>query len=347
MGRFSVRWRFATDSQGAGVVRHRVAGRAALLAVTVTTCLGLGGPAFGAVPAWAAPTAGPDAGAERTLHDLPYAGQAPGHLLDLYLPAGPTGSAAVTPVVVVIHGGAFSAGGRGDEQDTVQALIGRGYAVADVEYRLSGEEPFPASVRDVKAAVRWLRAHTAEYGLDPGRIAAWGTSAGGYLAAMIGASGDQYTGLDDPSLGNPEHSSAVEAVVDLYGPTDFLQMDTQLAAAGCPQQDARHDAADSPESRYLQAPIQSVQSLAAAASPISYVRAARTLPRFLIGHGSTDCTVPAGQSEALAVALQLAGVPADYRVLTGAGHADPRFGSELQTPAIDFLDRSLGVHGSG
>lgn len=328
-------------------IRHRSRlAAAALAAPAVVGLLSIGGPALGAEPVGAGRVGAP--GAEPPIRDLPYAEPTAGHLLDLYLPATPAGSTpAATPVVVVIHGGAFSAGGRGDEQATVQALVGRGYAVADVEYRLSGQEPFPASVRDVKAAVRWLRAHAQQYGLDPGRVAAWGTSAGGYLAAMLGASGDQYTGLDDPGLGNPEHSSAVEAVVDLYGPTDFLQMDSQLAQAGCPAQDARHDDADSPESRYLHAPIQSVQALAAAANPISYVRAAHILPQFLIGHGSADCTVPAGQSQALAAALQQAGVPADYRVLEGAGHADARFESELQAPAIDFLDRALDVHRTG
>jgi acetyl esterase/lipase len=326
------------------------------LAIAVLTCLAVwflgladasfaaSAPSPSASPLSASPSSSStDSGGQaqgRTVRDVPYAGHGTEQLLDLYLPAG---SGTPTPVVLVIHGGAFSAGGRGDEADTVSALLARGYAVADVGYRLSDQAPFPAAVRDVKAAVRWLRAHAGEYGLDPGRFAAWGTSAGGYLAAMIGASGDEFTGLDDPSLGNSEHSSAVEAVVDLYGPTEFAQTDAQAAQAGCSTDAQQHDAADSPESRFLNVPVQTAPELVAAADPISYVRAARVLPRFLIGHGSADCTVPPGQSKVLSAALEQAGVPADYRVLQGAGHADPRFGSELRTPAIDFLDQALAV----
>jgi acetyl esterase/lipase len=309
-----------------------------LLAWVAAGCLALTDTSFAA----GAPTSpgSADQGQGRIVRDLRYAGNGADQLLDLYLPAG---SSAPLPLVLVIHGGAFSAGGRGDEADTVSALVERGYAVADVAYRLSGQAPFPAAVRDVKAAVRWLRAHAGDYGLDPGRFAAWGTSAGGYLAAMIGASGDESTGLDDPTLGSFDHSSAVEAVVDLYGPTDFSALDAQAAEAGCPADAQQHDAADSPESRFLNAAIGASPGLTAAADPIRYVRAAHVLPRFLIGHGSADCTVPPGQSQALSTALEKAGVPAEYRVLQGAGHADPRFGSELRAPAIDFLDRSLSV----
>src|SRR4051794_23098656 len=97
-----------------------------------------------------------------------------------------------------------------DREQTAE-LVDAGYAVASLDYRLSGEAPFPAAVLDVKAAVRFLRAHATEYGIDPERIGVFGRSAGGHLATMLGvtASTDRF---DDPVLGNIAHSSAVAAV---------------------------------------------------------------------------------------------------------------------------------------
>jgi acetyl esterase/lipase len=109
----------------------------------------------------------------------------------------------------------------------------RGYAVVAVNYRLSWEAKFPALVHDVKAAVRWIRANARRYGLDPARIVAWGGSAGGYLASVLGTSAG-IQGLEDLSMGNPNQPSNVQAVVDWFGPTDFLKYelvtDNQIAA---------------------------------------------------------------------------------------------------------------------
>lgn len=105
--------------------------------------------------------------------------------LDLYLPENAPGP---LPVVVWIHGGAWAEGTR--HRLWIPWLPQHGYALASIDYRLSAQAPFPAQLQDCKAAVRWLRAHAAEYGLDPARFAAAGDSAGGHLAAMLGTTGD-------------------------------------------------------------------------------------------------------------------------------------------------------------
>jgi hypothetical protein len=127
----------------------------------------------------------------------------------------------------------------------------RGYAVVAVNYPLSWGAIFPAPVHDVKAAIRWIRAHAQRYHLAPDRIAAWGGSAGAYLAAMLGTSVG-VSELEDLSLGNPDQSSHVQVVVAWFGPTDSLKMDEQLAERGLsPEPGMEHNGANSPESLLL------------------------------------------------------------------------------------------------
>jgi hypothetical protein len=117
---------------------------------------------------------------------------------------------------VIVHG-AFKGGDKAMVGAKVQPLLDGGFAVASVNYRLSGEATFPAGAQDVKAAVRWLRANAATYSIDPDRFAAWGESAGGNLVALLGTTSDQATVLDDPELGNV--SSGVQAVTGSGRPT--------------------------------------------------------------------------------------------------------------------------------
>jgi acetyl esterase/lipase len=148
------------------------------------------------------------------------------------------------PLIIRIHGGAFKSGDKSGEASSVPALQARGYAVASLNYRMSGEAKFPAGAQDVKAAVRWLRANAATYGIDPNRFAAWGGSAGSCFAGLLGVTGDQATLLDDFSLGHSNVSSAVQAVIDWFGPVDFGSMDNQQRAAppaACPTTWQQHD----------------------------------------------------------------------------------------------------------
>ncbi len=268
--------------------------------------------------------------------DLAYATTSTAQKLDLWLPEG----AEPAPLVVNIHGGAFKALDKSMATDNVRQLLDAGYAVASINYRLSGEALFPAAPQDVKAAVRWLRANAGTYGLDPERFVAWGGSAGGNLAALLGVTGDQTTELDDASLGNADVSSAVQVVVDWFGPVDFLAMDSQFGTTSCTTPDS-HDAADSPESAYLGAPIQTVPDLADAASPVTYVSGATTLPRFVIAHGDSDCQIPTGQSQEFAELLEQAGAEVTLTILPGAVHADPQFSEQIE-PTIAILDETFG-----
>ena len=272
------------------------------------------------------------------VRDVAYASVSDAEKLDLYLPRD---AEAGVPLVVEIHGGAFRMGDRTMGVDQIRALVSAGYAVAALDYRLSGEAGFPAAVQDVKAAVRFLRANATRYGLDPRRYGAFGGSAGGYLAVMLGVTGSSAR-FDDPELGNPGESSAVQAVVSWFAPINFLTMDDQHRANPvCRSQFTPHDAPDSPESRWLGAPIQTIPETARAASPLSYIDAATNLPPFHLEAGDEDCLVPGEQSGELAGALTAKGATVTHLVVPGAGHGR-RFPASRQMPGvIRFFDSVL------
>lgn len=231
--------------------------------------------------------------------------------LDLYLPNNGTN----LPLIINIHGGAFKAGSK--ENGVPLNYLAQGYAVASINYRLSQHAIFPAQIEDCKAAVRWLRARAREYRLDPNRFAAWGSSAGGHLAALLGTTGERR----EFDVGtNLDQSSRVQAVVDYFGPTDFLQMDAHR-----PPQGMVHNIADSPESLLIGGPIQENKDKTARANPITYVT--KEAPPFLLVHGDSDALVPHHQSELLNAALMKAGVSVTFYTVKGAGHGgfkDPK-----------------------
>jgi len=265
---------------------------------------------------------------------LAYGTDSPNQVLDLYTPA----AGGPWPLVVAIHGGAFMRGDRRRELSHLPALLAAGYAVASVEYRFSGEALFPAAVVDVKRATAYLRAHAAELSLDPSFFAAWGRSAGGHLSAMLGVTSGQATEFDVPG-----GDSSVQAVVDWYGPSDFLVMDAQFVA-GPPDGDAppvqNHDEPGSPESRWVGGPIQELPEVSARANPIGYVAGASgALPPFFLAAGTSDHLVPHQQTLILADALRAHGTPVELHILAHARHADQRFESELTQPAVDWLER--------
>ena len=294
-------------------------------------------PAAGALPArpgGVMPGGGTGTTATPAAQDVAYASASETQKLDLYLPEGD----GPFPVVISVHGGGFMMGDKADAMGTTgfDQLLAEGYAVAAVNYRLSGEANFPAAIEDVKAATRWLRANAAKYNLDPDNFGAWGASAGGNLVALLGTSCGA-ADIEGAALGNADQSSCIQAVVDWFGPTDFLQMDAQFAGTSCPQ---THDAADSPESQYLGAPVQDVPELAAQANPITYVTAGA--PAFLIQHGTADCNVPPQQSQLLYDALTAAGADAMLTLIDGAGHGGAEFSDEANMQVvIDFLNANL------
>ncbi len=261
----------------------------------------------------------------KALKDLEY-GKASGRAmrLDLYLPEQ---AGKPLPLIVWIHGGAWMAGSK-DGPSPALRFTADGYAVAHVGYRLSQEAKFPAQIQDCKAAVRWLRANAARYGLDPNRFVAWGASAGGHLVALLGTSGG--VAELEGEVNDLKESSRVQAVIDWFGPTDFLRI-------GDPESDLRHNAPDSPESKLIGGPLLENKDKAAKASPITYV--SKEAPPFLIMHGDRDRTVPFNQSELLYAALKKAGVDATFVPMKGAGHGFG--GPEAIAPVQEFLKRCL------
>lgn len=277
---------------------------------------------------------------KRKFLDIPYAHRSPAQKLDIYLPDEGDGP---FPVIVSLHGGAFMGGDKADLQ-VLPMLEGlkRGYAVVAVNYRLSGEAKFPALVHDAKAAIRWIRANARQYHLDPHRIAAWGGSAGGYLAAMLGVSAG-VAALEDLSLGNPDQPSDVQAVVAWFAPTDFLKMDEQLAELGMPPEPGmEHNGPNSPESLLLGEQITRVPERVKAANPETYITPAA--PPFFLQHGTKDAVVPVQMSIHFAAKLERA-IGRDkvrLELLEGAGHGDPRFEApDNVAKVLDWLDRQL------
>ena len=260
--------------------------------------------------------------------NIVYAETASGpQLLDLYLPAN---TKSPVPLIIWIHGGGWKNGSKENCLPVRMGFTDRGYAVASINYRLTGEASFPAQIEDCKEAVRWLRAHAGEYGLDAGHFGVWGSSAGGHLVALLGTSGD-VSAFDKGE--NLNISSRVQAVCDYYGPSDFYTMGS---APGF----ERHARADSPESALLGGPVSEKPETAKAASPVSHVTPDD--PPFLIVHGDADRVVPPDQSHRMDAALRKAGVKTELVILPGAGHGGPAFASSEMTDKVAaFFDSHL------
>lgn len=257
--------------------------------------------------------------------------EAPLHL-DLMVPE-PSPAAAV-PAVIYLHGGGWRAGTRreGWAPWLSPLLAAHGFVAANVSYRLTDQAPFPAQIHDVKAAVRFLRANAATYGIDGDRIGVWGDSAGGHLASLLGVGGP--ASLEGP-CGWPSESSAVQAVVTRCAPADFdwtLTGDNEIISAlfgGAPRQ--RPD-------------------LVRTAGPVHHVAAGQAVPPFLIVHGTRDETVPFASAEAFASALRNAGADVTFHPVEGVHHnllpdelapwTDHPW-TDLGEQALHFFDRHL------
>ena len=266
-----------------------------------------------------------------------YANLSPAEKLDIYLPNEGDGP---FPVIISIHGGAFMFGDKADGQlNPMINGLSQGYAIVSVNYRMSGEALFPANINDIKAAIRWIKANATKYKFNPKRIALWGGSAGGNLAALAGTSGD-VTELEDLSMGNASQSSRVMAVVDWFGPTNFLLMDEQLKETGNGKPD--HSETNSPESKVLGEKITTIPAKVKMANPESYITSDD--PPFLIEHGTKDQIVPTQQSVMFYEKLEkvLGKEKVILHLLEGAQHG----GKEFETPenlqiVFSFLDKIL------
>jgi acetyl esterase/lipase len=253
-----------------------------------------------------------------TVHrDLEYAeedGESLG--LDLYLPEK---ADKAPPLMVWIHGGGWRNGDKANVNPAILRLSGEGYAVASINYRLEDLSIHPKNIHDCKGAVRWLRAHAETYGYDPERVAVGGGSAGGHLALLLGMSSD-IEELEGTVGGNPDQSSAVSAIVDLYGPSDLVEM---------AKTQERFNRAHDFETGQL-----------ASASPL--VHLTPNDPPVLILHGDKDKTVPVEQSHLLDERYRKLGLESELHILEGAGHGGTVFSDEERYTLIKaFLDRHL------
>jgi acetyl esterase/lipase len=247
--------------------------------------------------------------------------------LDLYRPVG----AEAPSLVVWVHGGAWRAGSK--ESMPLEALVKRGYAIASVDYRLSPVAKFPAQVHDCKAAIRFLRARAKDYGYDASKIGIAGSSAGGHLVAEIGVT-NGHSKLEGTVGEHLDQSSSVQAIVDYYGPTNFLTILKQSTPHGL---SVRVPALQ----LLLGSQPEENAALAKLASPIFHVD--RNDPPLLMIHGDHDPQVPINQSHELHGCYKKLDLPAQLEVIHGGAHGGPQFYDETRINLVDeFLTMHLG-----
>ena len=234
------------------------------------------------------------------------------------------------PVIIWLHAGGWSRGRK--ERCPAVGLVRDGYAVASIDYRLTGVAPFPAQIEDCKAAVRWLRANASTYNLDPDRIGVWGFSSGGHLAALLGTSGGvkELEGTGE----NMSYSSRVQAVCVVSGPGNLLE---QYRDATGPSAAEMNPKVKPALEALIGGPLEQNKAKALAASPITYV--SKDDPPFLIIQGQNDDTVPVSVTQSFFAALKAAGVDATLEIAAGRGHG---VGGRMFRPMIKtFFDKHL------
>lgn len=247
--------------------------------------------------------------------------------LDLYLP-----EKDATPLVIWVHGGAWRSGSK--ERMPLGGLIERGYAIASLNYRLSPVAKFPAQAHDIKAAIRFLRARESDYGYDASRFVIAGASAGGHLAALVGVT-NGHAELEGTVGDHDGVPSTVHAIVDFYGPTNFLTILKQSTPHGL---GVRIPALQ----LLLRAQPEDVPDLARLASPVWHID--ENDPPLLLIHGDQDPQVPINQSHELEGAYREKGLKHQvlFEVIHGGGHGGEMFFDQERIELVaDFLDRSL------
>ncbi|MBI1371965.1 MAG: alpha/beta hydrolase fold domain-containing protein [Phycisphaera sp.] len=245
--------------------------------------------------------------------------------LDLYMPKDTPNP----PLVVFIHGGGWHANSY--KKCLTPWLTESGFAVASIGYRLTDKATFPAQIHDVKGAVRWLRAHAKEYGYDVTRVGVAGTSAGGHLATLLGVTAGNKE-LEGDIGGNLDQSSRVDAIVDYYGPMDFvLRSQTQPSKTESPK---------GPVYGLLGGPASKNLELARLASPAFHVT--KDDPPLLIIHGDKDTTVLHDQSQRILDVYKEVGLDASLEIVPGAGHGGKEcFDAAYREKVAAFLNKHL------
>lgn len=246
--------------------------------------------------------------------------------LDLYLPD----AKEEAPLIVWIHGGGWRGGSK--NKVPIQKLTEHGFALASISYRFSKTAIFPAQIHDCKAAVRWLRANADRFGYSTNRLAVAGSSAGGHLALLMGTSGG-VTQLEGNVGGNQDQSSTVQAVIDYYGPSDFVLRGKTQPERAYTNKSGSFALLGGVDGKKLDTATESF------ASPAHYVSADD--PPLLIFHGKVDETVLLDQSEHIAKLYADAGLKAELVILDKAGHGGKAF---FQDAHIEKAKRFLNTH---
>ncbi len=251
----------------------------------------------------------------------------PRQKLDLYLPIGRL--TQPRPLIIYLHGGGWRQGSKDDGRPLALRFVAQGYAVACVDYRLSGDAGYPAQLEDAKAAVRWLRGSAERYGLDRDHFGILGVAAGGHLAALLGAMNSCRLYESGAALDQP---SRVQAVVDCSGPVDLLQLFDDAQRRGTP---VAGEIVQLLGGEPRQVPVP-----AGASNPIQFADV--ETPPFLIIHGDQDPAVPLGQSRLLYDALVAKGLCAHLHIIHGAGHGGPAFTAPGVNALVDeFFAQTL------
>ncbi len=269
-----------------------------------------------------------------TWADLDYVGDSlTGHKLDIFLPANPVGKAKV---IVVIYGSGWrSDNAKGTGFNVVgKALLNSGFAVVSINHRSSGEAHYPAQIHDVKAAIRYIRAHAGQYGLDTSFIGITGYSSGGHLSSLCAAtngvrfarSGDVEINIEG-DLGNyPDYSSRVDACVDWYGPLDMSTM-----ADNC----SGFKPERSPEGQLLGGNPADMADMCNLMNPAYFLDAQD--PDFLVIHGDADKTVSVCQSINFAQKLKMYDKLYDLVIVPDGGHGPKTMNKDTFTRMIEFF----------
>lgn len=246
--------------------------------------------------------------------------------LDVHLPQG----ARKPPLVVFVHGGAWTTGNKGPYPSF---LVDRGFAVASLDFRSSNDAQFPADVHDIKAGIRFLRAKASEYGYRSDRIAIVGASSGGHLAALVGVTNGEKA-LEGAEGNDLKESSSVQAIVSYFGASDLTTILAQSTPRGL---EVREPALR----RLLGGTPDKTPELAKLASPIFHVD--RGDPPILLLHGDQDTQMPLNQVYELQWAYEQAGKHAEVLILHGVDHeAGPFFKGDPVERVVAFLKRSIG-----
>ena len=286
----------------------------------------------------------PAAETVRVRRDIAYLGAGRSEKMDVYLPPSEA-SGKMRPAVVWIHGGGWTGGAKGEARakEICSTFAQAGYVAASIDYRL-GDGAWPQNLFDCKNAVRYFRAHAAEYQVDGNRIAVAGGSAGGHLALMVGFTAGEKD-LEPEGAATPYAgvSSAVRCVIDLYGPTDLL---TRRESAPHGEPTATRKLMGQ-SLRVFGASSEDDARVLRHASPVAHVT--KDSPPVLILHGHADPTVDYPQSEELAAVLTQHGVEHQFILIDGVGHTfdfetwqRKPLPHDLRPVALAFLAKHLG-----